>query len=59
MELFPSRPPVDFSALFPLKTEAEAISGDWEAISGDLHSSLKKATTESSFDVERTGAKTA
>ena len=59
MELFPSRPPMDFSAIFPLKTEAEVLSGDWEAISGDLHVALKKATMGSSFNVERTDLKTA
>ncbi len=59
MELFPSRPPMDFSAIFPLKTAAEVLSGDWEAIRGDLHVALKKATMGSSFNVERTDLKTA
>ena len=44
---------------FSIENEAEVLSGDWEAIRGDLHVALKKATMGSSFNVERTDLKTA
>lgn len=57
LEIFPSRPPVDFFSLFPQRADAESLSSDWNSVFGDIHSSLNKLAVESSVDGERNGIK--